>query len=181
MKKIIIIGSGIGGLATANLLARDGYDVHVYEKNDQLGGRSGQFKKDGFKNLPYDLTLALGSFGMSPLEYSGFYSMFPNYGTKVEPLLIKKVINRKGEEKVYESKRQEITSAKQSFLMLDMMKEVVKRGTGRNAQVPGIEIAGKTGTTNSSVDVWFCGRTNVWTKEILDTLFVSWFRRFYIV
>lgn len=41
--------------------------------------------------------------------------------------------------------------------MLDMMKEVVKRGTGRNAQVPGIEIAGKTGTTNSSVDVWFCG------------------------
>lgn len=48
MKKIVIIGSGIGGLATANLLARDGYDVHVYEKNDQLGGRSGQFKKDGF-------------------------------------------------------------------------------------------------------------------------------------
>ena len=45
MKRIVIIGSGIGGLATANLLARDGYDVHVYEKNDQLGGRSGQFKK----------------------------------------------------------------------------------------------------------------------------------------
>ncbi len=48
MKKIVIIGGGIGGLATANLLARDGHEVHVYEKNDQLGGRSGQFKKDGF-------------------------------------------------------------------------------------------------------------------------------------
>ena len=133
-------------LATINLLSLLGLDsLHK------------EFKKDGFKNLPYDLTLALGSFGISPLEYSGFYSMFPNYGVKVEPLLIKKVVNRKGEERVYESKRQEITSAKQSFLMLDMMKEVVKRGTGRNAQVPGIEIAGKTGTTNSSVDVWFCG------------------------
>lgn len=48
MAKIIIIGAGIGGLATANLLAQAGHEVHVYEKNDQLGGRAGQFKKDGF-------------------------------------------------------------------------------------------------------------------------------------
>lgn len=48
MKKVIIIGSGIGGLATANLLAKAGYNVHVYEKESMPGGRSGQFKKDGF-------------------------------------------------------------------------------------------------------------------------------------
>ncbi len=48
MAKIIIIGAGIGGLATANLLAQDGHEVHIYEKNSQLGGRAGQFKKDGF-------------------------------------------------------------------------------------------------------------------------------------
>ena len=48
MAKIIIIGAGIGGLAAANLLAKDGHDVHVYEKNSQLGGRAGQFTKDGF-------------------------------------------------------------------------------------------------------------------------------------
>lgn len=46
--KIIIIGAGIGGLATANLLASDGHEVHVYEKNDQLGGRSGTFTDRGF-------------------------------------------------------------------------------------------------------------------------------------
>jgi phytoene desaturase len=46
--RIVIIGGGIGGLATANLLAKDGHTVDVYEKNDQLGGRAGQFKKDGF-------------------------------------------------------------------------------------------------------------------------------------
>lgn len=133
-------------LATINLLSLLGLDsVHK------------EFKKDGFKNLPYDLSLALGSFGISPLEFSSFYSMFPNYGVKVEPLIVKKVINRQGIEKVYEAKRQTITSPQQSFLMIDILKEVVKRGTGRNAQVNGIEIAGKTGTTNSNVDVWFCG------------------------
>jgi phytoene desaturase len=46
--KVIIIGSGIGGLATANLLAKAGYDVHIYEKEAGPGGRAGQFKKDGF-------------------------------------------------------------------------------------------------------------------------------------
>jgi len=133
-------------LATINLLSLLGLDS-VYK----------ELKKDGFKNLSMDLSLALGSFGISPLEYSSFYSMFPNYGVKTEPLMVKKVINRQGVEKIYETKTQTITSPKQSYLMIDMMKEVVKRGTGRNAQVPGIEIAGKTGTTNSSVDVWFCG------------------------
>lgn len=48
MKKVLIIGAGIGGLALANLLAKDGYEVHVYEKNAQLGGRAGRFEKDGF-------------------------------------------------------------------------------------------------------------------------------------
>jgi len=47
-KKVIIIGAGIGGLATANLLQKAGYQVSVYEKNAQLGGRAGQRKQDGF-------------------------------------------------------------------------------------------------------------------------------------
>jgi len=133
-------------LATINLLSILGLDS-VYK----------ELKKDGFKSLSMDLTLALGSFGISPLEFSSFYSMFPNYGVKTEPLLVKKVINRDGVEKVYETKSTTVTTPEQSFLMIDMMREVVKRGTGRNAQVAGIEIAGKTGTTNSNVDTWFCG------------------------
>ena len=48
MAKIIIIGAGIGGMATANLLAKDGHEVSVYEKNPQLGGRAGRFSKKGF-------------------------------------------------------------------------------------------------------------------------------------
>lgn len=47
-KKVIIIGSGVGGLATANLLAKMGMEVVLYEKNSEPGGRMGILKKDGF-------------------------------------------------------------------------------------------------------------------------------------
>ncbi len=47
-QKVIIIGAGIGGLATANLLAKKGYEVHVYEKASKPGGRAGQKKENGF-------------------------------------------------------------------------------------------------------------------------------------
>ena len=51
--------------------------------------------------------------------------------------------------------------------MIDILKDVVNKGTGRNARVKGIEIAGKTGTTNNFVDAWWCGfspdiQTIVW-------------------
>lgn len=48
-KQVVIIGSGIGGLATANMLAKAGYSVSVYEKNDQPGGRAGMMEIDGFR------------------------------------------------------------------------------------------------------------------------------------
>lgn len=48
-KRVIIIGGGYGGLATANLFAKAGYDVTVLEKNHQLGGRTGEQRQDGFR------------------------------------------------------------------------------------------------------------------------------------
>lgn len=135
-------------LATINLLSALGMDS-VYK----------ELKKDGFKNLPYDLPMALGSFGISPLEYSGFYSIFPNYGIKVEPMLVKKLINRYGDVSLFETQKETITSPEQAYLMIDMLKHVVLRGTGKSTRVEGIETAGKTGTTNNNVDAWFCGFT----------------------
>ncbi len=48
-QKVIIIGAGIGGLATANFLAKAGYDVHIYEKNAGPGGRAGLLQIDKFR------------------------------------------------------------------------------------------------------------------------------------
>ena len=48
-QKVIIIGAGIGGLGTAGLFAKKGYDVTVFEKNENLGGRANIFESGGFK------------------------------------------------------------------------------------------------------------------------------------
>lgn len=48
-KKVAVIGAGIGGLATANLLAKAGYQVTVYEKNEGPGGKAGMLEKKGFR------------------------------------------------------------------------------------------------------------------------------------
>lgn len=67
MKKIIIIGSGIGGLASAALLAKEGYQVTVLEKNADLGGRCSQLKVNGF-------TFDLGpSWYLMPDIFEAFY------------------------------------------------------------------------------------------------------------
>ena len=48
MKKVLIVGAGLGGLTTALRLAKKGYKVEIIEKNEQAGGRLNQVKKDGF-------------------------------------------------------------------------------------------------------------------------------------
>ncbi|MDR0666636.1 MAG: PBP1A family penicillin-binding protein [Campylobacteraceae bacterium] len=133
-------------LATINLVSSVGLEtVH------------GELTKMGFKNVPKDLSISLGSLGMSPLEYSKFYGMFANGGVLIEPKMIKKIVNRYGAEQLFESEKKQILDAAQNYLMIDMLKAVVESGTGRGAHVNGIEIAGKTGTSNNNVDAWFCG------------------------
>ena len=48
MSEIVVVGAGYGGLAASALLAKDGHKVTVIEINEQVGGRAGMFKKDGF-------------------------------------------------------------------------------------------------------------------------------------
>jgi penicillin-binding protein 1A len=123
--------------------------------------------KFNIKNLPPDLSLALGSITVSPLEFSRYYTVLSNYGTEVEPILIRNVQNSFGQEVYYDNVKEVMTTPQQAFIMIDVMKDVIKKGSGRRARVKGIELAGKTGTTNKGVDAWFCGfspeiQTVVW-------------------
>lgn len=69
-KKVIIIGAGYGSLSLANLLAKSGYDVSVYEKNSASGGRIQSVKKDGF-------TFDLGpSWYLMPEVFDQYYQLF---------------------------------------------------------------------------------------------------------
>lgn len=49
MSHVVVIGAGVAGLATAGLLARDGHQVTILEKNDRIGGRAGTVERDGFR------------------------------------------------------------------------------------------------------------------------------------
>ncbi|MDF1881385.1 PBP1A family penicillin-binding protein [Sulfurimonas sp. MAG313] len=119
------------------------------------------------QDLPPDLSLALGSITVSPLNFSYYYTVLSNYGTQVEPILIRSVENSYGEEITYENESEFQTTPEQAYIMIDVMKDVIKKGSGRRAKVWGIELAGKTGTTNRGIDAWFCGfspdiQTVVW-------------------
>lgn len=69
-QKVVIVGAGIGGLALANILQKAGCEVHVYEKNRQLGGRAGQKQVKGFT---YDTG---PSWYLMPKVFEHYFSLF---------------------------------------------------------------------------------------------------------
>ena len=135
-------------LATINLVTEVGMQ-RIFEKLKPLN----------IPHIPQDMSISLGNLGLSPVKMAQIYSAFANGGHMIEPRLISKVLSRNGTV-IYEAKNLEITDftkPEQAYLMTDILRDIVKRGTGRNAQVAGIELVGKTGTTNKNVDAWFCG------------------------
>ena len=111
----------------------------------------------GFSDFPHDLTVVLGSLSVSPIKAAMQYSLFSNYGTIVKPYIVAKIVAPNGKETIFQTTQTKITDDKQSYLVISILKNIIQRGTGHRARVSGIELAGKTGTSNLSRDVWFCG------------------------
>jgi len=126
---------------------------------NELGLNSLYKKLQAFhiKNLPHDLSISLGSISLSPMELARYYTSFSNKGVEEDTNIISSVTQ--GEKTVYtkESKSSQVALPTQSFIMTSIMMDVIKRGTGRRANARGIELAGKTGTTNNNMDAWFAG------------------------
>ena len=116
-----------------------------------------EFKKFGIKNIPNDLSISLGTMSMSPLELAKYYTSFANHGVQMETNLIVSI--EKDFKTIYKKSevQKEITTPTQAFILTSILRDVVKRGTGVRARVRGIELAGKTGTTNNNIDGWFAG------------------------
>jgi len=122
-----------------------------------LGTLLRELKKFRIKHIPKDLSIALGTMSMSPLELAKYYTSFSNKGTQVDTHLIKTI--EQDNDVLYEREIVEhnITVPTQAFIMTTILRDVVRRGTARRAAARGIELAGKTGTTNKNVDAWFAG------------------------
>jgi phytoene desaturase len=92
MTKVGIIGSGFSSLSSACYLAKSGYDVHLYEKNDTLGGRARQFETDGFVFdmgpswywMPDVFEKFFSDFGKSTSDYYDLVRLDPSYRVYLE-------------------------------------------------------------------------------------------------
>lgn len=106
---------------------------------------------------PY-LSMALGSFELTLLELTAAYAVFPNQGRYVRPSAVAEVV-APGGRVIWRAKPQRriVMSPAGAAIMTDMLKGVIREGTGRGASDIGREIAGKTGTTDKYRDALFVG------------------------
>ena len=124
---------------------------------------------------PLNLTMALGTGSVTPLQLAGAYAVFANDGYQVTPYLIQKVVDARGnvisETKpvAADPKILRIIDQRNAFIMDSMLREVVRSGTGVSAsqKLGRRDLAGKTGTTSDALDGWFAGYSG-------DTVAVSW-------
>lgn len=122
-----------------------------------------RFGFDADKHPPY-LTMALGAGSVTLWQMARAYSVFANGGFKIEPYLVAKIVDDRGNVLAQAQPQQagdeslRVIDARNAFLMDSMMHDVVRAGTATGAKVLGRQdLAGKTGTTNDFVDAWFNG------------------------
>ena len=159
-------GEYLGPITMREALARSRNSVAV-----QLGQRVGMdsviatARALGITSYiaPYPSS-AIGASALQPLDLVAAYAAFANLGARVEARFVSRIEDRAG--KVVWQNRlvtpQTVLDAKVAFIVRDMMRDGVDRGTGTAVRryVPaGIPVAGKTGTTNDNADVWFVGMT----------------------
>jgi len=106
--------------------------------------------------------LALGGMtrGISPLQMTGAYGTFGNYGTYIEPVAYTTVTNKKGDivlRKVPHTTK--VLDEDVASLMTDILRTTVTHGLASGAKLSNQPSAGKTGTTSDRYDIWFCGLT----------------------
>ena len=117
--------------------------------------------------LNRDLSLALGSSGVSLFELVSAYSVFTNHGFRVTPCFVTRVVDRNGNElEEFTPAKEMVIDPSTAFIMTSLLEGVVQDGTGWRAKALNRPVAGKTGTTNDLYDAWFMGFTPEYTAGV---------------
>lgn len=109
--------------------------------------------------LKPDLSLALGSYEVTPLELAGAYTTFAAGGEYAAPILVTKIIGPDGKEVSLPAPppSHRVLDESEAYVITNMMTSVIDHGTGVRAKELKRPLAGKTGTSNQSKDAWFAG------------------------
>ncbi len=135
-------------LATVRLLNEIGVDTAI-----------GMARNLGIQSpIERNLTIALGSSGVTPLEMVTAYSTFAGGGQRPTPFFIREVQDGQGRvQEQTDPKLVPAISPETAYLTIRLMQEVLRTGTGASAKGLSPNLAGKTGTTNENTDAWFIG------------------------
>lgn len=148
-------------LVSADIVSRIGVDAVIkYAKLLGIESRLGR-----------NLSISLGSSEVTPLEISRAYGPFAAKGVLCESMFITKIEDRFGSV-VFDAaetrlgRARQVISEQSAFIMAHMMKGVVESGTATRVKALKRPIAGKTGTTNDHMDLWFIGYTPQWVAGV---------------
>ncbi len=113
--------------------------------------------------------LALGSSGISPLQLTSAYASIANGGTYMEPISFTKVVDSNGSVVLSATSVQEVHEAyskSTAFMLVDILENAVRSGTGKPAKISGMTVAGKTGSVSNERGVLFAGFTPYYTSVL---------------
>lgn len=162
--------SGPTTLRTALMLSRNVVTVKLAHR---IGVRYlvGYLSHFGLqRSLPTNLSLALGTAEVTPLELARAYSTFANQGLLPTPIFIAEITDADGNSLLRsEPELVQAIPPETAYQITSMLQDVVRRGTGRRADGLARPTAGKTGTTNDFQDNWFIG----YTPELLTAVWLG--------
>jgi penicillin-binding protein 1A len=129
-------------------------------------------------DLPAYFSIGLGAVAVNPLDMARAYATIANDGQRVDgslsgdrPRVIETVGSRRGDKvRVNAPVDHRVLDEGQARLLTSILQSVVRSGTGRRAAIPGVPVAGKTGTTDNYGDAWFVG----YTPELVTAVWVGY-------
>lgn len=131
--------------------------------------------------LRHDLTVALGSSEVTPMDLASAYSSIAREGVHIDPVYITRVEDRRGLKLGEEGGEvrfpdqsfvlpggagERVMPQAEAYVVIDMMRNVFTHGTAKKGQRPGMDFAGKTGTTSNFVDAWLVGYSPRYTVAV---------------